>query len=326
MAETLNVVTSGSEPPTIEVSAATGSPLDWLTENREAIDAALDIHGSLYLSGCGIGTKEEFSIARDTLFQERAYYQEKATPRTHFGSDIYSSTDFPANQPIRQHNENSYRLTFPGRLLFGCLTAPSEGGATTVADVREVLRGIDLPVRERMSEAGWMLIRNYRDVMGLPWRTAFDTTNPEEVERYCRENEIRWTWDGSDLHTTQVRPGIIRHPRTLEPVWFNHAAFWSEWSLKDDVREILVSEFGSQGLAFNTFFGDGTGITRDVAAVINDSYERNTRRHAWKSGDLLLIDNILSSHGRDPFIGERHVIVAMGNPVELASCQAGAVH
>lgn len=37
------------------------------------------------------------------------------------------------------HNENSYTLTFPGLLMFACLVAPAEGGATPVADCRRVL-------------------------------------------------------------------------------------------------------------------------------------------------------------------------------------------
>lgn len=315
MNDTLSVVTSKCEPPTIDVNAAHTPPLDWLAENREAIEAALDIHGALYLAGCGIETKEDFSLARDILFRERAYYHEKATPRTHFGSDIYSSTDFPADQAIRQHNENSYTLVFPGKLLFGCFSAPTHGGATTVADVRAVLNGIDPAAREQMAKVGWMLTRNYRKVMGLPWQTAFGTEERGDVERYCVENDIRCTWDGDTLRTTQVRPGIVRHPRTTEPVWFNHAAFWSEWALKEDVREILVSEFGSSGLAFNTSFGDGTEISREMITAIGDSYDRNTRRRAWNTGDLLLVDNVLSSHGRDAFVGDRHVIVAMGDPV-----------
>jgi hypothetical protein len=35
----------------------------------------------------------------------------------------------------------------------------------------------------------------------------------------------------------------------------------------------------------------------------------------------MLIDNLLSAHGREPFRGDRQVMVAMGEPVSLADCR-----
>ncbi|WP_242483143.1 TauD/TfdA family dioxygenase [Streptomyces sp. HSG2] len=108
-----------------------------LAARRGDLRSVLDRHGALFLRGLPVHTAEDFALVRDALFAERAKYQEKATPRSDFGDDVFSSTDLPPAQSIRMHNENSYTLTFPGTLLFGCLTAPEEGGA--VADVRKVL-------------------------------------------------------------------------------------------------------------------------------------------------------------------------------------------
>ena len=33
----------------------------------------------------------------------------------------------------------------------------------------------------------------------------------------------------------------------------------------------------------------------------------------WRRGDVLLLDNMLTAHGRRPFTGDRRVLVAMGN-------------
>src|SRR5918999_277175 len=320
MAGGLRVRTGGVEPPTVDLAGA--DPLDWFGAHREAVDLALTEHGALYFARAGVRDRADFAAIRDLLFQRRAEYREKATPRTDFGAGVYSSTDLPPSQPIRQHNENSYTLTFPGKLLFGCLTAADSGGATTVADVRRVLAGLPDAIVRRMADVGWRLLRTYHDTVGLSWQVAFNTTDPAQVEAYCADNAIDWCWVNDELRTEQVRPGILEHPVTGERVWFNHAAFWSQWSLEPDIRQILVDEFGADRLPFNTAYGDGTALPRDEADAINRAYDDATRRREWRPGDLLLVDNLLSSHGRDAFTGSRNVVVAMGEPVALADCRA----
>ncbi|MFI9029575.1 TauD/TfdA family dioxygenase [Streptomyces sp. NPDC053560] len=293
----------------------------WLAEHRTAIRAELLRHGQLLLRGLPMRRPEEFARLRDVLVQERAAYREKATPRSSYGEDVYSSTDLPRQQAIHLHNENSYTLDFPGLLLFGCLQAPDEGGATTVADVREVLAALPAPLVERFRTHGWLLTRHYHEHVGLPWPTAFATDRREDVEEYCARNLIGCEWVGeSALRTAQRRSALVRHPVTGEEVWFNHAAFWSRWSLDEEVLDVLEMTYGEDALPFDTAFGDGTALTEDDVHTLNAAYEAATRRERWQVGDLMLVDNVLSAHGRDAYEGERKILVAMGEPVALDSC------
>jgi alpha-ketoglutarate-dependent taurine dioxygenase len=294
---------------------------DWLARNRAELRAGLHRYGAVYLRGLPVHSVEDFALVRDELIPRATPYREKATPRSDFGGGVLSSTDLPAGQAIRPHNENSYTLTFPGLLLFGCLSAPEEGGATPVADCREVLRTLPAELVERMRASGWVLTRNYSEELSVAWQSAFGTELPEEAERYCAENHISCAW-GEDglLRTSQVRPGIIRHPHTGEEVWFNHLAFWSQFSLDDEIREVLLDELGPDGLPFNTGLGDGIPLTAADLESINTAYENATVRRAWQPGDLLLVDNILTAHARDPFRGERRIVVAMGEPVSVYDC------
>ncbi len=318
----LELISTPGSPVVVRPAGGLGarSGLDWLTSNRDQLSSLLLEHGALYLSGLGIGSREEFGAARDALFDSPAAYREKATPRTDFGNSVFSSTDLPPAQSIRQHNENSYTLTFPGKLLFGCLVAPASGGATTVSDVRAVLGDIPPEIRAKAARLGWQLRRCYHDIVGLPWSTAFGTTDRRVVEQYCDDNGIRAIWQGDALTTVQFRHAIVAHPVTGEQVWFNHAAFWSRWSLETEVREVLEMEFGENGLPFDTAFGDATPFTAEEIEAVNAAYDRHTRRHSWAPGDLLLVDNVLSSHGREAFTGERSIVVAMGDPISLIEC------
>ncbi|MFF4523138.1 TauD/TfdA family dioxygenase [Streptomyces bluensis] len=283
---------------------------------------ALHEHGALYIRGLPVRSVDDFAKVRDVLIPSSTPYREKATPRSDYGDGVFSSTDLPPSQSIAMHNENSYTLRFPGLLLFGCLVAPAVGGATPVADCRQVLNSLPPHLVAKMRSVGWQLKRSYSDLVSTDWRTAFSAQGAKDVERYCDDNLIAYEWqpDGN-LRTSQLRPGVIRHPFTGAEVWFNHLAFWNEWSLDDELRETLLDEFGPDGLPFNSAFGDGEPLTREDLRAVQAAYEAATVREQWEVGDLLLVDNVLTAHGRDPFRGERKIVVAMGNPVEINDCR-----
>ena len=134
-----------------------------------------------------------------------------------------------------------------------------------------------------------------------------------------RSRPRQWRPDGG-LRTWQRRSAVVRHPITGQPCWFNQIAFLSEWTIDPELREYLVDEYGEDGLPFNTRFGNGDAIDADVVQRINEVYEANTAREPWQAGDLMLVDNVRTAHGRERFAGPREVLVAMADAVHLADC------
>ena len=82
----------------------------------------------------------------------RPLTQEMKSPRRH-GSQW---PQWPPNQPMCMHHELSYRLDFPGLMQFACLSAPTQGGATGVADAAAVLDALPGPLVERLEREGRM--------------------------------------------------------------------------------------------------------------------------------------------------------------------------
>ena len=316
-------VTEPGGPTVLEVNWGTlGEACEWLTAHRDPLRGVLDVHGAVVLTGLPVRSSQDFAKVRDCLITERVPYREQATPRSSFGDDVYSSTDFPAARSIRPHNENSYTLTFPALLIFCCLTSPDEGGATPVTDVRRVLRDIPAELSGKFRSRGWALARNYAHELGLPWTTAFGTEDKVKVDEYCAANLIANEWRGGDtLRTTQRRSAVITHPRTGDEVWFNHLVFWSEWTLLPMIRQVLVDEYGADGLPFATFFGDGQPVSEQDIKLIDEAYREATVRRPWTPGDVMIVDNLLTAHGRESFTGDRKVLVAMGEPTDLTACR-----
>ncbi|MGR6968856.1 TauD/TfdA family dioxygenase [Streptomyces cynarae] len=308
------------KPPILRIEAP-GDAVSWAAGNREALRARVAEHGALLVRGLGLKETERVGAVFTALAGELMTEREAFAPRQTHGPRLYSSATWPANQPMCMHHELSYTLQCPGLMLFACLTAPDQGGATAVADAEEVLRALPAEISERFERAGWLLTRSYNDEIGASLTESFGTDDRAAIERYCRENAIDTDWlpDGS-LRTRQRRAAVVRHPVTGRRCWFNQIAFLNEWTLAPEVREYLVDEYGEDGLPFNTRFGDGSPIAEDIVELLNTTYEQHTRREPWQAGDVMLVDNIRTAHSREAYSGDRQVLVAMAEPRRLADC------
>ncbi|MCH0539166.1 TauD/TfdA family dioxygenase [Streptomyces sp. MUM 203J] len=71
---------------------------------------------------------------------------------------------------------------------------------------------------------------------------------------------------------------------------------------------------GEDGLPTNAYYGDGGRIPDDVMDHLRSRYADCRVRFDWQQNDILVVDNMLSSHGREPFAGDRKIAVAMAEP------------
>ena len=276
---------------------------------------ALARHGALLLRGLNLRTTGDFETVARAISPRLIEYGERSSPRTRISRGIYTSTDHPPDQPIVLHNEQSYTLNWPMKIWFYCAQPAATGGRTPLADSRKILKRLRPEIVERFEQKQIMYVRNYNPGVGLSWREAFQTDDRAEVERYCAQEEIDVEWrDGDRLRTRQVRPAVRIHPDTGERVWFNHAMFFNLSSLEPAARETMLAVVDESEVPFNTFYGDGTPIEPAVMDEIRGAYDSETVKFDCQRGDLLLVDNMLAAHGREPFTGDRKVLVAMAEP------------
>jgi len=316
----VEVALDAGKPPVLRAEA-TGDAPSWAAEHREALRGVVAEHGSVLVRGLGLRDAAEVGAVSRRLATGLMTEREAFASRRTYDDGVYSATKWPPNQPMCMHHELSYTLEFPGLLLFACLSAPSAGGATAVADSPTVLDALPTELVARFEREGWLLTRNYNDEIGASFAEAFGTEDRGAVERYCRANgiELEWQPDGG-LRTRQRRSAVVRHPVTGQRCWFNQIPFLNEWTIASEIREYLVDVYGAEGLPFNTSFGNGDPIGEDVVELLNQVYEANTAREPWQAGDLLLVDNVRTAHAREAFEGPREVLVAMADAVRLADC------
>ena len=105
------------------------------------------------------------------------------------------------------------------------------------------------------------------------------------------------------------------HPKTGEAVFFNQIQAHHVSCLPDDVRESMLSIFGEANLPRNVYYGDGTPITAAEMDAVRAVYRDVAVELPWQVGDVLMVDNMLTAHARNPFAGPRRILVAMGEMV-----------
>src|SRR5881409_4417344 len=172
-ASLLDVDLQPGKPPVFRAEA-TGDAPSRAAEHRDTLRAAVAEHGSLLVRGLGLRDAAE----TEAVFQRLAGLmdeKEAFTPRRRYSPGVYSSSKWPPNQPMCMHHELSYTLEFPGLMLFACLIAPADGGATRVADSPTILRALPTELIERFERVGWLLIRNYNSDVGASIAEAFGT-------------------------------------------------------------------------------------------------------------------------------------------------------
>jgi alpha-ketoglutarate-dependent taurine dioxygenase len=287
----------------------------WAEANRELVQGLVLRHGGVLFRGFNERTVDEFEHFTRAISMELLEYRERSSPRSQVSGKVYTSTDYPADQEIFLHNENSYQHVWPTKIFFFCVTAAAGGGATPIADCRQVYERIPPAIRDRFREKRWMYVRNFGDGFGLPWQTVFQTSDPAAVERHCREHGVEVEWkSGGRLRTRAVRPAMVRHPQTGEMTWFNHATFFHVSTLIPSVQEALLAEFDEEDLPANTYYGDGSPIAPADLDELRGIYADVKVSFPWQEGDLLMLDNLLVAHGRAPYTGARKIVVGMAEP------------
>ena len=288
-------------------------PYDWLQANKQSIEKNILKYGGLLLRNFNINSVSEFNRFVQILCPTLLDYTYRSTPRTKLGGKIYTATEYPADRSIPLHNENSYTRLWPQKIIFFSAIVASQGGETPIANSRKIYQKIDSSVKSKFEQNGVLYVRNYTNGIDLSWQEVFQTDAKNIVEAYCFENGINMQWGAGipELTTQQICQATTTHPLTGEKVWFNQAHLFHSSVLDEPTYKTLLEELGENNLPRNAFYGDGTPIEIEVLKHIQEIYQQEKMVFKWQKGDLMILDNLLMAHGREPYVGDRKVVVAM---------------
>lgn len=287
-----------------------------INTHKQEIEDILNIYGGILFRGFEVDSVQKFEAIAYLFAPNLLDYHFRSTPRTKIEGKIYTSTEYPANRFIQFHNECSYTNSWPTRILFYCVTPSLNGGETALADSRHVYVKIDRKIRDQFERNGLTYVRNYIPGIDMSWKDVFQTTQKSEVEKYCQETDIHYEWKSGlvELTTRQKTQASIIHSITGEKVWFNQAHLYHASSLQESEKSTLLNFLGTPAnFPRNVMTGDNQSIEDEHFKNIRDAYESERIEFKWQETDLLLLDNELMAHSRNPYEGDRKVLVTMGS-------------
>jgi alpha-ketoglutarate-dependent taurine dioxygenase len=321
----------GSPPLWIEPQGdALASDMDavtrWMADNHQAIEQALLTFGAIVWRGFPVAETDHFIAMMEGFAPYAKGYAGGTSNRKAIKGPAMEATRTPPHVYIQLHQEMSYMPDNPRALAFWCKLAPDSGGETVICDMRGLLEEIPEPTRTKFETLGARYVRNLRcadlddwradpELRHATWQYWFDSESREEVSRQLDERgtHYRWNADGS-LTFWNEEPTLTRHPVKGETVYFNqlNSQIQNEWTIGKERADLFDRLYGDHtDRPYAVAFGNGDPVTEEDYLALRDLFEARKIAFAWRAGDVMLLDNKLTAHGRHAYTGERDVQVML---------------
>ncbi len=314
LGQDVNIELPTKDFPLTIVAKSKIDPMQWAAEYKEELNKCLSSYGAILIRNFDLEGADGFNKFFSVISGEPMKYENRTSPRKQVHNNVYTSTEHPKHQVIQMHTENSYSLVYNRIIAFFCETPPTEGGRTPIADERKLLEYLSEETINKFRTKKIKYLRNSVPGIGLDWRVIYQTDDKQQVNEYLEKNGFEYTWVNDEhLRVKWTLPAFQKHPITNEDLWFNHMFF----GLKCHYDSLILEYFEEEDLPFATYYGDGSEIEESVIQEFKDFYEEHSILFDWKKNDFLLLDNMMFSHGRTPFDGERKILTAMGQPIDF---------
>lgn len=294
------------------VRASRADALEWVGAHHEELDQKATTHGAILFRGFPLGSAEDFdAFAAAMQYPNFAYDQSMSNAvRVNRTERVFTANEAPADVTIYLHHEMAQTPIFPSKLLFFCEKPAETGGATPICRSDVLLERLAQDAPQFVHDCRCKGLK-YTNVMppqadlasgmGRSWQSTLSAESRAAAENRLRHLGYSWQWleDGSLRTTTPVMPAVRDLP-TGRKSFFNQLIAASQgWkdSRNDPSKSIT--------------HGDGTPLDRGGVMLAAQLAEAITFDIPWEQGDVALVDNYVTMHGRRAFTGTRKVLASL---------------
>lgn len=286
--------------------------LDWIRSEAEQLKQCASRNGAILFRDFPIRTAEDFD-AFVAAFGDRNFpYDESLSNavRVNRTERVFTANEAPADVAILLHHEMAQTPIYPSRLFFFCENPADSGGATPICRSDVLLEQLQREAPEFVRDCQQKQLK-YTNVMppqtdqqsgmGRSWQSTLSIETREQAEQRLAELGYTWEWldDGSLSATTPELPAVRDLPSGRQS-FFNQliAAFQGWKDHRNDPSKAITH-------------GDGTPLDKDAVMLAAELAESITVDIPWQHGDVALVDNFVTMHGRRTFEGRRSILASL---------------
>ena len=283
----------------------------------------VDTEGALLMRDTGLSGPHEFAAFLQAIDFRPHSYVGGTTPRTEYAAGVYSATDLPPDRCILLHQEMAYLDEVPDYVAFYCQVPAQHGQKTNlIGDMRTFTEGLPESFTRRFRGKRARLRRRLppaREGNGgytdrKSWQESLGTADRREAESIAGQRgwDLAWAEDGC-LEITQEPARFFRSHPVHGELWCTQALTFQPESLR-----LAAARDGRQADAERlahtmAIMEDGTSITvEECRAWFRMVCDLETP-YALERGDVIILDNMLTAHGRSTFTGSRRLFAALGD-------------
>jgi alpha-ketoglutarate-dependent taurine dioxygenase len=290
-------------------------------------------HGTLLFRGLPINDAQDFSKFAHAFSYAPHEIIGIVVNRPLLAPNVAPANEAPKDVLIYSHNESPQVPHAPEYIFFYGHRAPEKGGESPISSSLELFARAkdEIPgFIEELSKKGILSRVTYKTTTqyagGSTLAQAFgkdiqegddEATRREKIEaqikRYGRGEHTSWEWadGGQTLVLTHHLPAIRAQPNTNLPTLFTGLAAY--------YRNLVNTANEARRNVTQQLYGDGTPIPEEYLKKLAEITEEIRVLHKWERGDVLVYDNVIAQHGRQPWEGEQ------GDRVVMASLWDGVV-
>jgi alpha-ketoglutarate-dependent taurine dioxygenase len=286
----------------------------------------LATHGTLLFRGLPITSAADFSqFAHAFKFRPHEIIG-IVVDRPLLAPNVAPANEAPPHISIYNHNESPQVPHAPEYIFFYCHKAPALGGETPISSSLELFARAQAEIPEFidaltskgiLSRVVYKLNQQYEGGSTLHQafgKTITATDSPStrkakieaQIARYGRGDHTTWQWadDDQTLILSHHLPAVRTQQYTNLPTLFTGlAAYWKNAQTNNPKnRNITTQRYGDDSEIPDRFLEVLARITDEIRVL-----------HRWQEGDVLVFDNVVAQHGRQPWVGEQRDRVVLAS-------------
>jgi alpha-ketoglutarate-dependent taurine dioxygenase len=275
----------------------------------------LALHGALLFRGLPINNSEDFSNFAHAFGYRPHEVIGSIAKRPLLAPNVSLANEAPKEVLIYNHNELPRLPYSPAYVFFFGEETAKRGGETSISSSLELFNRAQQEIPkfiEELARKGILSTITYKvnkqfeggttlkEAFGKEFEDHDDEITQrrkieEQIKRYGRGENTTWRWIDDGLIVTHRLSAIRTQPKTNLPTLFTGlAAYYKSDQLQKDADRRVTQ-----------MYGDGTTIPDHFLAHLAQITDQIRVLHKWEQGDVLVFDNIIAQHGREPWEGEQ---------------------